>query len=69
MTVIDQRLEYYRQFRSQILEDLAESEAGHRRTSESITDLRHRLAKTDQIIAALGGKTPRGPYDEKRQPT
>ena len=54
MTVIDQRLEYYRQFRSQILEDLTEYEAGRRRTSESITDLKHRLAKTDQIIAAWG---------------
>lgn len=52
MTVVDQRLEYYRQFRSQILEDLTEHEASRRRTSESITDLKHRLAKTDQIIAA-----------------
>jgi hypothetical protein len=54
VTEVDKRLAYYRQFRSQILSDLADYEAGHRRTSESITDLKHRLAKTDQIIAGWG---------------
>ena len=54
VTDVDKRLAYYRQFRSQILSDLADYEAGHRRTSESITDLKRRLAKTDEIIARWG---------------
>jgi hypothetical protein len=68
MADIDQHLAYYREFRSQILGDLAEYEAGHRRTSENvqgiwrdttaetIADLKRRLAKTEQIIAPWEAK-------------
>ena len=65
MAEIDQHLAYYREFRAQILGDLEEYTSGIRKdghfdkdgkpidtTPQTIADLKRRLAKTDQIIAA-----------------
>lgn len=64
MAEIDEHLAYYREFRAQIVEDLEEHTSGVRTTGEfkdgkpinttaqTIAELKRRLAKTDQIIAA-----------------
>ncbi len=64
MAEIDEHLAYYREFRAQILGDLEEYASGVRTTGErkgcksisttaqTVAELRRRLAKVDQIIAA-----------------
>jgi hypothetical protein len=68
MAEIDEHLAYYRDFRAQTLGDLQEYQSGRRHTSEhregamkdttgnTISELKRRLAKTDQIIAAWEAK-------------
>jgi hypothetical protein len=68
MAEIDEHLAYYRQFHDQILEDLeaytsgvhftGEIKGGKRidTTAATIADLRRRLGKTEQIIAAWEGR-------------
>jgi hypothetical protein len=64
MAEIDEHLSYYREFRAQIAGDLEEYTSGIRTTGEfkdgkpadttaqTIAELKRRLYKTDQIIAA-----------------
>jgi len=68
MAEIDEHLSYYRDFRAQILEDLEGYTSGVQKTGEirdgkqidttakTIAELKHRLVKTEQIIAAWEGR-------------